>query len=193
MPTSAGLLLFRHRGGRLEILLAHPGGPLWARRDEAAWTLPKGLLEPGEDAFDVARREFREETGSRPPEDPTAYLPLGEVRQASGKVVRGWAAEGDLDPAAATSNTFEMEWPPGSGRRVAFPEIDRLAWFEPAEARRRLIHAQTAFVDRLVERIGDGSGSVGEIGRGASTGGREDPPRGRGARGTRPTRRRRPG
>ncbi len=153
MPTSAGLLLYRRRGGAIEVLLAHPGGPLFARRDEGAWTLPKGLIEAGETAMDVARREFREETGAEPPSDEAAYLSLGRIRQASGKVVHAWAAEGDLDPASARSNTFEMEYPRGSGRRGTFPEVDRVAWFAPDEARRRLNRAQAPLIDRLLEGL----------------------------------------
>jgi predicted NUDIX family NTP pyrophosphohydrolase len=153
MPTSAGLLLYRRRDGVLEVLLAHPGGPLFVRRDVGSWTLPKGLIEPGEDAIDVARREFREETGAEPPPDPTGYLPLGRVRQASGKVVHAWAAEGDLDPATASSNTFEMEHPRGSGRWLVFPEVDRVAWFGADEARQRLNPAQAPLVDRLLAAL----------------------------------------
>jgi predicted NUDIX family NTP pyrophosphohydrolase len=153
MPTSAGLLLYRRRDGTVEVLLAHPGGPLFARRDTGAWTLPKGLIEPGESAIDVARREFREETGAEPPPDPAHYLSLGHIRQASGKVVHAWAAEGDLDPATASSNTFEMELPPGSGRWLTFPEVDRVGWFEPDEARQRLNPAQAPLVDRLLAAI----------------------------------------
>jgi predicted NUDIX family NTP pyrophosphohydrolase len=147
--VSAGLLLHRLRNGRLEVLLAHPGGPLFASRDTGAWSIPKGEVEAGEERLAVARREFEEETGSPPPGDGTGYRPLGEVRQKSGKVVIAWAVEGDLDPAAAVSNTFEMEWPPRSGRRQAFPEVDRVAWFALAEARRRINPAQVALLDRL--------------------------------------------
>ena len=153
MPTSAGLLLYRRRDGRLELLLAHPGGPLFARRDAGAWTLPKGLIEPGETAIDVARREFREETGADAPDGTASYLSLGQVRQASGKVVHAWAAEGDLDETRSVSNTFAMEYPRGSGRLATFPEIDRVGWFEPAEARRRLNPAQAPLVDRLLDAL----------------------------------------
>ncbi len=159
MPTSAGLLLFRRRDGRLEVLLAHPGGPLFARRDAGAWTIPKGLIEPGEAAVDVARREFREETGTEAPDRTRPYITLGQVRQASGKVVHAWAAEGDLDPDAATSNTFTMEFPRGSGRLETYPEVDRVAWFEVAEARRRLNPAQAPLIDRLLDAL-DGSGRL---------------------------------
>ncbi len=157
MPTSAGLLLFRRRDGRLEVLLGHPGGPLFARRDAGAWTLPKGLIEPGETPIEVARREFREETGVAPPDGHDTYLALGHVRQASGKVVHAWAVEGDLDPAASESNTFTMEFPRGSGRLRTYPEIDRVAWFEPDEARRRLNASQAVLVDRLLAAL-DGRG-----------------------------------
>ena len=149
MPrTSAGLLLYRRVGGRLELLIAHPGGPLWANRDAGAWSLPKGEADPGEeDLAQVALREFLEETGHPPPAGP--LLPLGEVRQASGKVVRAWAAEGDIDPASVRSNLVEVEWPPRSGRTIRVPEIDRVAWMAPAEARVALNPAQAALVDRL--------------------------------------------
>lgn len=157
MAVSAGLLLYRRRSGRLELLIAHPGGPLWAGREDGAWSIPKGIVESGETPFEVARREFSEETGHEPPADTTAYLPLGEVRTPSGKRIVAWAVEGDLDPAAATSNTFEMPWPPGSGRRATFPEIDRVAWVTPTEARRLLHAAQTAFVDRLEGLLGTAS------------------------------------
>lgn len=160
MPTSAGLLLYRRRGGRLELLLAHPGGPLFARRDAGAWTLPKGLIEPGETALEVARREFSEETGSEAPDRTESYVPLGHVRQASGKVVHAWAVEGDLDETRAASNTFTMEHPRGSGRLATFPEVDRVGWFEPAEARRRLNPAQAPLVDRLLDAL-DGRGDGG--------------------------------
>lgn len=154
MAVSAGLLLYRRRSGRLEVLIAHPGGPLWAGREDGAWSIPKGIVEAGETPFEVARREFTEETGHEPPAEATAYVPLGEVRTPSGKRIVAWAVEGDLDPAAATSNTFEMPWPPGSGRRASFPEIDRVAWVTPTEARRLLHAAQTAFVDRLESLLG---------------------------------------
>lgn len=154
--TSAGILLFRRPAGRLEVLLAHPGGPFWRTKDLGHWTIPKGEVEPGEEIEAVARREFAEETGHEPPGG--APIPLGEVRQKSGKLVVAWALEGDLDPASARSNTFTIEWPPRSGRRRAFPEIDRVAWFEPAEARRRLKPAQVPFIDRLEAALAGGPG-----------------------------------
>jgi predicted NUDIX family NTP pyrophosphohydrolase len=148
---SAGLLLFRHTGDHLEVLLAHPGGPLWTKRDAGAWSVPKGEVEPGEDPPAVARREFEEETGHPPPDGE--YVSLGEVRQKSGKYVVAWAAEGDLDPATAKSNTFPLEWPSGSGDWVDVPEIDRVEWFDLDEARTRLNPAQVAFIDRLADAI----------------------------------------
>jgi len=145
--VSAGLLLYRRRAGGLEVLLAHPGGPFFRRRDEGYWSVPKGEVEPGEELLAVARREFEEETGSRPPGGEP--IELGSIVQKGGKVVHAWAIEGDLDPGAAVSNTFELEWPPGSGRRQAFPEIDRVAWFDAAEARRRIKSTQIPLIDRL--------------------------------------------
>lgn len=146
--VSAGILLYRVRAGRLEVLLGHPGGP-WARaKDAGHWSIPKGEVDDErEDLLEVARREFAEETGH--PVAPRALVALGETRQKGGKLVHAWAVEGDLDPASAASNTFEMEWPPGSGRREAFPEIDRVEWFSAAEARRRIKEAQVVFIDRL--------------------------------------------
>ena len=145
--TSAGILLWRRRGDRLEVLLAHQGGPFWVKKDHGHWTIPKGEIEPGEDIVAVARREFAEETGHQVPDGP--LVDLGEIRQKSGKLVRAWAAEGDLDPSTAFSNAFEMEWPPRSGRMQTFPEIDRVEWFGLGEARQRLKAAQTPFLDRL--------------------------------------------
>ncbi len=151
--VSAGILLFRVLDGRLEVLLAHPGGPLFARKDLGAWTIPKGAPNGEADLLVAGLREFAEETGhevaslARDPAAPP--LELGSVVQGSGKVVHGWAVEGDLDPAQACSNLFEMEWPPRSGRVRSVPEVDRVAWFEPDEARRRVNRAQVAFIDRL--------------------------------------------
>lgn len=160
MAVSAGILLYRRRPTGLEVLIAHPGGPLWAGREDGAWSIPKGIVESGETPFAVARREFAEETGHDPPSDPAAYLSLGEVRTPTGKRIVAWAVEGDLDPATATSNTFEMPWPPGSGRRQAFPEIDRVAWVTPSEARRLLHAAQAAFVDRLEAAFAETAGTA---------------------------------
>jgi predicted NUDIX family NTP pyrophosphohydrolase len=148
---SSGLLLYRRNGTGFEVLLAHPGGPFWMRRDEGAWSIPKGEVETGEEELDVARREFREETGQ--PAPANECLSLGEIRLKSGKYVVGWACEGDLDPAKAVSNTTEVEWPPRSGRKITIPEVDRVEWFEPDEAQRRLNPAQAVFVERLLERL----------------------------------------
>jgi predicted NUDIX family NTP pyrophosphohydrolase len=145
--VSSGILLYRRPGGRLQVLLAHPGGPYFARKDEGHWTIPKGEVDPGEDLISVGRREFEEETGQPVPEGPPREL--GSIVQKGGKIVHGWAVEGDLDPEAGASNTFEVEWPPGSGRRQTFPEIDRVAWFDADEARRRIKATQIPFIDRL--------------------------------------------
>ncbi len=145
--TSAGILLWRKRKGGLEVLLAHQGGPFWAKKDLGHWTIPKGEVESGEQFEAVARREFAEETGHDPPDQP--LIELGEITQKSGKLVLGWAVEGDLDPSGAVSNTYEMEWPPRSGVMQSFPEIDRVEWFDLDEARRRLKAAQVPFLDRL--------------------------------------------
>lgn len=155
--TSAGLLLYRRPAGpngAIEVLLAHPGGPFFAKRDADAWTIPKGEVDPGEQLIDVARREFEEETGHPPPGGPP--LELGTIVQKGGKVVHAWALEGDLDPAVATSNTFMLEWPPRSGRQREFPEIDRVEWFSPAEARRRIKSTQAPLIDRLEEAVREG-------------------------------------
>ena len=149
---SAGILLYRRGGAGLEVLLVHPGGPFWARKDLGAWSIPKGELDEGEDPRACALREFAEETGTRPPAG--ALEELGSVRLKSGKLVTAFAVEGDLDPAAIASNTFELEWPPRSGRTQAFPEIDRAEWFGLDAAREKLNPAQAAFVDRLAERSG---------------------------------------
>jgi predicted NUDIX family NTP pyrophosphohydrolase len=150
---SAGILLYRLPGP--EVLLVHMGGPYWARRDAGAWSIPKGEYAPeGEDALACALREFEEETGSALA--PGELVALGEVRQKGGKAVAAWAAEGDLDAGAIRSNTFELEWPPCSGRRQEFPEVDRAEWFGLEEARGKLILAQAAFLDRLLEHLDAG-------------------------------------
>jgi predicted NUDIX family NTP pyrophosphohydrolase len=152
---SAGILLFRRTGGELEVLLVHPGGPFWARRDAGAWSIPKGEVDPGEDERACALRELEEETGGAFHEAlADALLALGEVRQKSGKVVSAWALEGDLDAGAIISNTFELEWPPRSGRTQSFPEVDRAGWFALDAAREKLIPAQAPFLDRLAELAG---------------------------------------
>ncbi len=145
-------MLYRAMQGRVEVLLGHMGGPYWARKDARAWTIPKGEHEPDEDPLTAACREFVEETGvSLPTSEPAD---LGEVRQSGGKVVRAWAVEGDLDPATLVSNTFEMEWPPTSGERASFPELDRFAWFDLDTARSTIVAAQAEFLDRLAMRTG---------------------------------------
>ena len=151
--VSAGILLWRRRNDRIEVLLGHPGGPYFSRRDNGDWTVLKGEAEPGEALTAVARREFAEETG-HPIQDDAVLVELGDIRQKSGKVVFAWAVEGDLDPAAAVSNTHQMEWPPRSGRLQEFPEIDRVDWFSLRKARAKLKDAQTPFLDRLVDAIG---------------------------------------
>jgi predicted NUDIX family NTP pyrophosphohydrolase len=142
-------MLYRRIEGRLELLLAHPGGPYFERRDAGHWTLPKGEPNDSEALVDAARREFAEETGLPLPGGP--MIELGTIVQKGGKVVHAWAVEGNLDVEATHSNTIEIEWPPGSGRVEAIPEVDRVAWFAPAEARRRIKAAQTPLIDRLEE------------------------------------------
>lgn len=148
MKQSAGILLYRWREGSLELLLAHPGGPFWARKDLGSWSIPKGEYREREAPLACARREFQEELGSAPPAGE--YLDLGEVDQRGHKAVKAWAAEGDFDPSKLVSNPFEMEWPPKSGRRASFPEVDRAAWFSPDVARVKILQAQRVFVDRLL-------------------------------------------
>ncbi|WUH91981.1 NUDIX domain-containing protein [Streptomyces sp. NBC_00433] len=150
IKRSAGLLLFRRTDSGVEVLLGHMGGPFWARKDAGAWTVPKGEYEGGEEPWDAARREFREELGLPAPEG--VPLPLGEVVQSGGKHVTVWAVEGDLDPADMVPGTFTMEWPRGSGRTAEFPELDRAAWFGLDAARGVVVEAQAAFLDRLAAR-----------------------------------------
>ncbi|MGW6643455.1 NUDIX domain-containing protein [Streptomyces iakyrus] len=149
MKRSAGLLLFRTTDNGLEVLLGHMGGPFFARRDAGAWTVIKGEYEPGEPAWEAARREFREELGLPPPDGEA--IDLGEVRQTGGKIVTAWAVRADLDPAAVVPGTFRMEWPPRSGLLQEFPELDRVAWFGLDRARAVIVKAQAAFLDRLAE------------------------------------------
>ena len=151
MKTSAGILLYRRRSGELEVLLAHPGGPYWVKRDLGAWTIPKGEIGTGEDPLAAARREFAEETGVIPGEPALALAP---IRQRAGQVVHAWAIEGDCDAGAITSNRFTVEWPPRSGKTAEFPEIDRAGWFTLDEARRRILEAQVPLLDELQQRLG---------------------------------------
>lgn len=143
---SAGILLYRFADGRLEVMLVHPGGPYWARKDDGAWTLPKGLCQADEDPLDAARREFREETGF---EVHGRLVGLGRLKQPSGKTMHAWAVEQDVDASKLVSNTFSLEWPPRGGVTRQFPEVDRGQWFAPDEARRKILPGQAAFIDRL--------------------------------------------
>jgi predicted NUDIX family NTP pyrophosphohydrolase len=152
LARSAGILLYRLRDGELEVLLVHPGGPFWARKDAGAWSIPKGEYGDDEDPQACALREFEEETGTAL--NPAELADLGGVRLKSGKQVAAWAVEGDLDADAIVSNTFELEWPPRSGRTQEFPEVDRAGWFGLEEAREKLNAAQAAFLDRLRELLG---------------------------------------
>lgn len=153
---SAGILLYRLRAGEPEVLLVHPGGPFWAKKDLGAWSVPKGEYGEGEEPQACALRELAEELGPAAPSlDVEALIELGTVKQKAGKVVTAWAAEAEFDPVALQSNTFSMEWPPRSGRRLEVPEVDRAEWFDPAEARRRINPAQAAFVERLLAHVGE--------------------------------------
>lgn len=153
MPkTSAALLLYRHGGDGLEVLIAHMGGPFWARKDAGAWSIPKGEFTDDEEPLAAARREFAEEMGSPPPDG--AVAPLGTVKQSGGKSVTTFAVEGDFDLAGFRSNTFELEWPRGSGRVQEFPEVDRAAWVSVAVAKEKLVKGQVPVMDALVEHLG---------------------------------------
>ena len=157
MKRSAGIVLWRRLdSGVVEVFLGHMGGPYWTRKDAGAWTIPKGEIEPGEEPLAVARREFCEEIGS--PVPPGDLIDLGEIRQAGGKTVLAWAIEGDLDASAIASNTFELEWPPKSGRMQAFPEIDRAAWFDLATAAEKIVVGQRVFLERIAESAPTGYG-----------------------------------
>ena len=147
---SAGILMYRRDGGGLRLLLVHPGGPFWAKKDFGAWSIPKGEYADGENPLAVARREFAEELGRAPDGD---FQELGELVQPSRKIVSAWAVEGDFDVGTLTSNTFELEWPPKSGRRQSFPEVDRAAWFTPEEARQKILPGQRDFIERLLAKV----------------------------------------
>jgi predicted NUDIX family NTP pyrophosphohydrolase len=165
--TSAGILLYRLNAGELEVLLVHPGGPFWAKRDAGAWSIPKGEYDAGDDPFAAALREFAEELGSEPPAalrefaeepgseapGPTGLIDLGEIRQKSGKRVRAWATAGDLDVATVRSNTVPIEWPPRSGRTIEVPEVDRAEWFAVPVAREKINSAQVALLQRLLDAL----------------------------------------
>ena len=148
---AAGILLFRRRGTELHVLLAHPGGPLWARKAAGAWTIPKGQFLNDELPLDAAKREFEEEMGSAPRGE---FLPLGSIKQPSGKVIHVWAAESEFDVTTAHSNLFELEWPPKSGRMAEFPEVDRAEWYSLPEARLKIINGQAPFLERLLALVG---------------------------------------
>src|SRR5262245_32474483 len=152
---SAGILMYRRAGGEVEVLLVHPGGPFWAKKDLGAWSIPKGEYAAGEEPLVVAAREFEEETGARP---SGGFLPLGEVVQPGRKLVSAWAVEGDFDVGALKSNLFELEWPPKSGRVASFPEVDRAEWFSIDEARRKILSGQSPFIDRLLGALGAAKG-----------------------------------
>ncbi len=163
MPKrSAGLLVYRrhHRGcdRGLEVFLVHPGGPIWAKKDQGAWSIPKGEYDESEPPLEAAIREFGEETGFSVSGD---FLELGALRQAGGKLVTAWACAGDFDPARLVSNECQIEWPPRSGRRIRIPEVDRGAWFAIAEARIRIFESQQEFLDRLLEKLGEGAAPAG--------------------------------
>ena len=153
---SAGILLYRMRGGHLQVLLVHPGGPYWANKDMGAWSVPKGEYGEDEEPLAAALREFAEETGHRLAPGADQVIELGTVRQRGGKLVTAFAVEGDLDVGALASNTFQMRWPPRSGGPAEFPEVDRAEWFEPGEARTRINPVQVALVDRLVAMLATG-------------------------------------
>ena len=147
---SAGLLLFRRRGEVIEVFLVHPGGPFWAKKELGAWSIPKGEFAEGEDPLAAAQREFTEETGFAAPRDAVA---LGELKQAGGKMVMVWAAEGDCDPEKLVSNRCEIEWPPRSGRKMEIPEVDRGAWYAMDKARERILQSQQPFLERLRSQL----------------------------------------
>ena len=153
---SAGILMYRRSSRGIELLLAHPGGPFWASKDQGAWSIPKGEYDDSEDALIAAKREFAEELGSAPPARP--FLDLGAIKQPSRKVITAFAVEGDFDPATLVSNRFELEWPPKSGRKQSFAEIDSVQWFSASEAREKIQPGQAQFIDRLLEYLGHSSG-----------------------------------
>jgi predicted NUDIX family NTP pyrophosphohydrolase len=153
---SAGLLMYRRRDGGLEVLLVHPGGPFWAKKDLGAWSIPKGEYSEGEDPFHAARREFTEETGFDTGfAADRDFIDLGTIKQAGGKLVSVWAVKGDCDPAALHSNTCTIEWPPRSGRQLEIPEVDRAAWFGLGEAGERILKSQAPVIGLLIARLGE--------------------------------------
>jgi predicted NUDIX family NTP pyrophosphohydrolase len=156
MPRiSAGLLMYRLQDGTLQVLLAHPGGPYFTKKDDGAWSIPKGEIEPGEDSLEAAKREFQEEIGVTP---TGPFIALTPIKQKGGKIVHAWAFEGNCDPTATVSNTFTMEWPPRSGKQMEFPEVDRVDFFDVAVAKRKIKDAQEALIDELERIVGAGPG-----------------------------------
>jgi predicted NUDIX family NTP pyrophosphohydrolase len=151
--TSAGILLYRYRGHTPQVFLVHPGGPLWARKDAGAWSIPKGEYDPGEDPLAAALREWEEETGIPLENARQSFIALEPVKQKGGKTVHAWATDGDFDPATVRSNTFEMEWPPRSGKKASFPEVDKAGWFEIPEARQKILEGQQPLIDALLKRL----------------------------------------
>lgn len=145
---SAGILLFRFKNGKLEVMLVHPGGPFWAKKDEGAWSIPKGLIEEKENPLDAAKREFKEETGFEVDGD---FIELGEIRQPSGKIIHIWALEKDLDVTKIVSNTFTLEWPKNSGKVREYPEVDKAGWFDIEQAKKKIVKGQRGFIDKLME------------------------------------------
>jgi len=159
MPLhSAGLLLHRLRDGRLELFLAHPGGPYWAKKDDGVWSIPKGLIDPDEDPLAAARREFHEETGHVIDGE---FIPLGDLKQKGNKIVHAWAVAGDIDAESIRSNTYAVQWPPKSGQWRRYPEIDRAGWFGVADARRKILPGQAGFIDRLIELLDESTKDTG--------------------------------
>jgi predicted NUDIX family NTP pyrophosphohydrolase len=159
MPLhSAGLLLHRLRDGRLELFLAHPGGPYWAKKDDGVWSIPKGLIDPDEDPLAAARREFHEETGHVIDGE---FIPLGELKQKGNKIVHAWAVAGDIDAESIRSNTYAVQWPPKSGQWRRYAEIDRAGWFGVADARRKILPGQAGFIDRLIELLDESTKDTG--------------------------------
>ncbi len=156
---SAGLLLFREKSGNLEVLLVHPGGPFWSKKDDGAWSIPKGEFEDNEDPLDAARREFEEETGAPVHGE---VMPLGQLKQPSGKIVYAWAVRGDFNPDLLKSNTFSLEWPPKSGQMQEFPEVDRAGWFKIESAKQKILKGQAGFLAQLSEVLGTPSVQTGE-------------------------------
>ncbi len=149
---SAGILIYRFKDGQLQVMLVHPGGPFWTKKDKGAWSIPKGICEEDEVAIEAAKREFREETGF---DIDGSFIDLGELRQSSGKIVHAWALEGDLDTGKIKSNTFQMEWPRGSGRIRQYPEIDKGEWFSIDVAKEKIVKGQRGFLERLLEELSD--------------------------------------